>query len=93
MPKRPAAPPVRVVSAEHSEDPLTKPADCVDYDPADPLASPGIEERLAAEHQAKLRAQLTDLAELIANARAVRDTGFLADAQKRIATLRSTLGL
>ncbi len=40
-----------------------------------------------------VRQQLTDLAELIANGRQVRDSVFLTDAAKRIAALRATLGL
>lgn len=37
--------------------------------------------------------QLTELAELVSNAQQVRASPVLADASKRIATLRNTLGL
>lgn len=40
-----------------------------------------------------VKLQLADLAEIIANGRAVRDSVFLMDAAKRVAALRVTLGL
>ncbi len=88
MPKRPAAPtPPEVIEATTNKSLAELVA--LAQPPVEPLTDASGE----SPHRTEARRQLADLAELIANARAVRDTGFLADAQKRIAALRLTLGL